>query len=140
MSQPILARVTHLFSAKPEAVFDAWISGNKVRQWFGPGKGATVRVAIDPREGGSFLFVQRRGLDDVEHVGTYKEFVRPNRLVFTWDVKSVGHKSSVAVTIRETESGSALELTQELAPHWENYRDRTEASWKTMLEAMERAI
>ncbi|HTE39242.1 MAG TPA: SRPBCC domain-containing protein [Steroidobacteraceae bacterium] len=136
----VFARVTHSFKAKPEIVFDAWTTGSIVRQWFNPGPGETAGVAIDPRDGGSFLFVQRRGLDTVEHLGTYQEFVRPNRLVFTWDVKDVGHKSRVIVDIRATETGSEVAVAQELAPHWENYLKRTEASWTKMLQAMEKIL
>jgi uncharacterized protein YndB with AHSA1/START domain len=83
-SNEITATVTHTFAASPEKVFDAWITGEKVREWFAPGMGEMVRVAIDARLGGAFSFVQRRGMDDVDHLGKYIEFARPDRLAFTW--------------------------------------------------------
>jgi uncharacterized protein YndB with AHSA1/START domain len=44
-SNEITATVTHTFAASPEKVFDAWITGEKVREWFAPGMGEMVRVA-----------------------------------------------------------------------------------------------
>lgn len=137
---PVSARVDYTFSAPPEAVFDAWVTGDKVRKWFGPGLGEMTRIAIDAQVGGAFSFVQRRGFDDVEHVGRYVEFDRPQRLAFTWAVKGTQHNSRVTIDIAPSAGGARLQLTHELHPHWENYRERTEASWTKMLDAMAAAI
>jgi uncharacterized protein YndB with AHSA1/START domain len=136
----VKAQVTHRFHAAPEAVFDAWITRDTVPKWFAPGLGDIIRVVVDPREGGIFSFVQRRGLDNVEHNGKYIEFIRPNRLVFTWSVKDTGHDSRVLIDIVPIAGGSELTLVHELHPHWENYRERTAASWTKMLTAMAAAI
>ena len=130
-----------LINASPaEAVFDAWITSNKVRQWFAPGLGEMSRVLIDARVGGSFVFAQRRGLDEVEHTGSYKEIERPTRLAFTWQVKNAPHSSLVAIDIAAVENGCEVTLTHHLHPHWADYRDRMEASWKKMLIAMADAL
>jgi len=139
-SSGVKAQVTRSFRASPEAVFDAWLTGANVRKWFGPGLGEMTRVVIDPREGGMFSFVQRRGLDDVEHFGTYEELVRPNRIVFTWTVKGTSDQSRVLVDILATADGSEVTLVHELAPHWANYVERTEAAWQKMLTAMQDSI
>jgi uncharacterized protein YndB with AHSA1/START domain len=136
----IKAQVTKQFSASPETVFDAWLTGDKIRQWFAPGLGPMARVAVDARVGGAFLFAQRRGLDTVDHMGTYVEMSRPHRLVFTWQVKGTSDSSRVLIDIRAHESGCELTLTHELAPHWADYRERTEAAWHKMLDAMAKAI
>lgn len=136
----VKARITREFAAAPEAVFEAWITGDKVRKWFGPGLGEMTRVAVDARESGSFSFVQRRGMDDVDHIGKYLEFYRPNRLVFTWQVKGTAHNSKVIIDIEPTATGSRLTLVHELDPHWADYREKTEAAWTKMLNAMAEAI
>jgi uncharacterized protein YndB with AHSA1/START domain len=111
-----------------------------VRNWFGPGLGEIVRVAIDAREGGAFSFVQRRGLDDLDHHGKYLEFIRPERLVFTWAVKGTSDTSQVTVDIAATADGCQVSLTHDLHPHWKDYRERVAASWQKMLSAMATSI
>jgi uncharacterized protein YndB with AHSA1/START domain len=140
MSTPVIARVTHRFAASADAVFYAWITGAKIRKWFGPGSGEMVRVGVDARPGGAFLFVQRRGMDDVEHVGKYLEFERPHRLAFTWQVKGTADSSKVFVDIQPDGTGSVVTLAHELSPNWADYRERTEAAWTKMLTAMAAAI
>jgi uncharacterized protein YndB with AHSA1/START domain len=139
-SLPIKAQVIYRFTAPAEAVFDAWITANKVRRWFGPGLGEMSRIAIDARVGGAFLFAQKRGLQEVEHIGTYKEFARPTRLEFTWQVKGTPDSSLVSIEIVETDDGCELTLTHHLHPHWEDYRERMITSWRKMLDAMAAAL
>lgn len=136
----VTAKVTHQFAASPEVVFDAWVTGDKVRKWFAPGLGTMTRVAIDPRVGGSFSFVQRRGMDDVDHIGTYLEFDRPNRLVFTWQVRGTEHNSRVFIDFLPNENGSEVTLVHELDPHWLDYVEKTKNAWTKMMNAMADAI
>ena len=139
-STGLKAQVTFQFAATPEAVFDAWITSDKVRKWFAPGLGEMVGIAVDAREGGSFSFVQRRGMDDVSHNGKYLEFHRPNRLAFTWAVKGTNDSSKVLVDIEPTANGSTLTLVHELHPYWADYREKTENAWMKMLTAMAEAL
>ena len=139
-SSQFAARVTHRFRATPEAVFDAWLTGDKVRRWFAPGLGEMTRIAVEPRVGGSFLFAQRRGLDEVEHLGKYVELIRPERLAFTWQVKGTADTSRVAIDIEPNNEGCELTLVHELSPAWENYVERTRAAWTKMLNAMAEAL
>jgi uncharacterized protein YndB with AHSA1/START domain len=139
-SLPIKAFVTYRFAAPADAVFDAWITANKVRRWFGPGLGEMSRIAIDARAGGTFIFAQKRGLQDVEHIGSYKEFARPARLEFTWQVKGTPDSSLVSIQIDDAGGGCELKLTHHLHPHWADYRERMESSWRKMLDAMADAI
>jgi uncharacterized protein YndB with AHSA1/START domain len=139
-NSPLAARVTHRFHVAPEAVFDAWLSSDKVRRWFGPGLGEMTRVAVDARVGGSFLFAQRRGLSEVEHLGKYEELARPNRLAFTWQVKGTKDTSRVIIDIAATTDGCEVTLVHQLSPAWENYVERTQAAWTKMLNAMAEAI
>jgi uncharacterized protein YndB with AHSA1/START domain len=138
-AQQVTARVTQRFNASAESVFDSWVTSDKIRKWFAPGLGEMVRVAVDARKGGSFSFVQRRGLADVEHLGKYLEFDRPTRLVFTWQVKGTADTSRVVVDIVPA-SRCELTLTHELHPHWADYREKTETAWTKMLNAMAEAL
>jgi len=83
-SQTVTARAVRRFPLEPARVFAAWLDPAKIRDWFGPGLGPMVRIDVDPRVGGTFCWVQRRGDTEVEHIGEYVELDRPRRIVFTF--------------------------------------------------------
>ena len=135
---PIKVTVIHRFNNAPERVFDAWLDTEIIAQWmFGPGvrDEEIVRLTTDPRIGGSFSFLVRRKGEEIDHVGTYLEIERPNRLVFTWGIGEA-EASRVTVEIVRCEAGCELKLTHELHPDWADYADRTKAAWQKMLEAL----
>jgi uncharacterized protein YndB with AHSA1/START domain len=130
------ARVVHRFRASPERVFDAWLDPTKIALWFGPGLGEMTRIEVDARVGGRFSFVQRRGGQDVDHVGEYLELDRPKRLAFTWGIAPDPPESRVTIEIAPHGSGCELVLVHEMHAKWVDYVARTERGWSTMLEAM----
>jgi len=134
------ARVVHRFRASPERVFDAWLDPAKIALWFGPGLGEMVRIDVDARVGGRFSFVQRRGTQEIDHVGEYLELDRPKRIVFTWGVAPEPVESTVTIEIAPRGDGCELVLVHEMAPKWAEYVARTEHGWRTMLDAMATAV
>jgi uncharacterized protein YndB with AHSA1/START domain len=76
--------ITRVFDAPRELVFKAWTDPKHLAKWFGP-KGFTTPVCeADARVGGAWHIVMR-GPDGMEYPcgGVYREFVVPERLVFT---------------------------------------------------------
>lgn len=133
-------QVTRYFEASPERVFDAWLDPQKTGQWlFATPSGQMVRVEIDARAGGSFLFVDRRDGEDVEHAGEYIEIDRPRRLVFTFTVKKYSQESTrVSIDIVPQGTGCHLTLTHEnVLP---DYVSRTQAGWTGILDELAAAI
>ena len=98
-----------------------------------------VWAEIDARIGGSFVFVDRRGGKDVEHVGEYLEIDRPPRLVFTIRVPKFSTVSThVTIDIVPLESGCVLTLTHEgVLP---DYQNRAEAGWSKILGTLATAL
>ena len=137
MPPPILVQVAREFDASPERAFDAWLNPELIGRWmFGPAlrDEQVVRVAVDPRVGGRFAFLVRRGGGDLDHVGEYRVLDKPCRLVFTWGVADiVDGESRVTVDITPRAGGCTLELTHELRPEWADYADRTRDGWTEML-------
>lgn len=136
-------RVVRRFAAPAEHVFDAWLTPRVLGQWmFGPSvrEEKILRLDIDPRVGGTFsMLVERQG-EIIDHLGTYLEIDRPQRLVFTWGIRGVSDPddSRVAIDIAPTDDGCELTLTHSLHPDWAEYAQRTEHGWNTMLDVLQR--
>jgi uncharacterized protein YndB with AHSA1/START domain len=94
-----------------------------------------VRAEVDPRAGGSFIFVDRRDGKDVSHAGSYLEIDRPRRLAFTFGVDGT-ECTRVVVDIGSANGGSELTLTHELAPGWEDFADRAREGWTKILDGL----
>lgn len=104
-------RISRVFDAPRELVFDAWTDPARIGAWFGP-RGFTTttkRMAVEP--GGEWVYVMH-GPDgtDYDNWIRYHEVVRPERLVYdhgsTTDTPAHFH-----VTITFVERDGKTELT-----------------------------
>ena len=141
MAAPILLTVERHFAAAPGTLFDAWLDPESVGQWlFATPDGVMETVEIDPRVGGKFLIVERRGDELAEHFGEYLEIDRPRRLVFTFAAVRDEGFTTVTVIIEPAEGGSRLTLNHEMDARWADYADRTLQGWTTILEGLARRL
>lgn len=78
-------RMTRLFDAPRELVFEAMTRPEHIRRWWGClGEGYSVPVCeVDLRVGGTWRFVNRHPQGEAGFHGVYKEITPPERLVFT---------------------------------------------------------
>jgi uncharacterized protein YndB with AHSA1/START domain len=79
-------------NAPLELAFNAWTSGEHIRQWMCPEPEMTCPSAImDLRVGGKFR-IQMKKLDGefFTAVGEFREVKPPERLVYTWDFEKDG--------------------------------------------------
>jgi uncharacterized protein YndB with AHSA1/START domain len=132
-STPAL-KVVRRFDAPADRVFDAWLDPATVGRWlFATPTGSMVRVEVDARVGGSYVIVERRDGEDVEHVGEYLEVERPRRLVFTLRVPKYSQQEDrLVVEITPLESGCELTLTHErLDPA---YHGQARSGWVMILD------
>lgn len=140
MSEPIKVIVRKEFNAQAEKIFDAWLDPNWLNRWmFGPDvrEEKIIKLENNPEEGGHFSYIVNRDGQEINHMGTYREVQRPNRLVFTWGVDvEAGDESVVTITIQSTESGCRLTLVHTIDPKWEEYKDRTQEGWNYMLDKL----
>ncbi|HUE15412.1 MAG TPA: SRPBCC domain-containing protein [Planctomycetaceae bacterium] len=140
-SQPtVQVRVTHRFHASPEQVFDAWLDAETAGKWlFATPSGQMVRVEIDARVGGSFVFVDRRNGEEIEHTGEYLEIARPRRLVFTFLVPKFS-SDSTRVTLDLVPWATGCELTLTHDGVYADYASRTEQGWTGILNGLANAL
>jgi uncharacterized protein YndB with AHSA1/START domain len=124
------------FNIGPGKVYDAILDPKMIgRFMFGPllREEEIIHIENQPRVGGEFSFLVRRGKDQIDHVGRYLELARPNRIVFTWAIKSDEGGSVVFIDITPTAEGCTLTLTHEMPPQWADFADLSRAAWEKML-------
>ena len=141
MADTVILTVERHIDAPPERVFDAWLDADAVGQWlFATPDGVMEKVETDPRVGGKFLIVERRGDALAEHFGEYLEIDRPRRLVFSFAaMREAGH-TKVEVTIAPDGNGSLVTLVHQMNPEWADYEAQTRQGWTTILEGLARTL
>ena len=136
-------RVSRRFEAPPERVFDAWLDPQTAGKWlFATPAGEMVRVEIDARVGGRFVFVDRRSGEDIEHTGEYLEIDRPKRLAFSFVVPRFSSEPSriqVELAPAASSPGTTL-LTLLHEGVFAEFAGRTEEGWASILEGLERSL
>jgi pimeloyl-ACP methyl ester carboxylesterase len=96
-----------------------------------------MRVEIDAQVGSSFIFVDRRDGEDVEHSGEYLEIDGTRRLAFTFRVPKYSKESTrVLIDIVSREGGRDLPMTHETVPP--DYLSRNGAGWTRILAVWRR--
>jgi len=136
-SQDDLAvRVSYRFDASAERVYDAFLDPSKAGKFmFTTPTGRIVRCEIDARVGGAFTIVDRRGGEDVAHVGEFLELERPRRIVFALRVEKYSSDSTrVTIEIAPLRKGCELTLTQEIKAAYANRKQRVQGGWTDILE------
>lgn len=139
--------LTRQFTAPRSLVFDAWTRPDLVARWFGR-KGWTMpQCEIDLRVGGGYRYVMR-GPDGLEIVmrGTYREIVRPERLVTTESFEGFQEagwreEDETVNTIVLTEQDGVTTWTSTTRYPSEQVRDealKLQPAWAGLSETMER--
>jgi uncharacterized protein YndB with AHSA1/START domain len=105
-------RMTRLFNAPRELVFEVMSQPEHVKQWWGQlGEGYSVPVCeIDLRVGGKWRFVNRHPQGEVCFYGEYREISPPGRIVFTEIFEQYPDVVSV-VTTELTQEGKKTRMT-----------------------------
>ena len=109
-------RLTRLFDAPRQLVFEAMTKPEHVKRWWGClGEGYSVPVCeIDLRIGGAWRFVNRHPRGEATFHGIYREIAPPERLVFTEIFEDFPDVESV-VTSTFTDEGGKTRLTATVA-------------------------
>ena len=122
-------RMTRLFDAPRQRVFEAMTRPEHVKEWWGRlGDGYSVPVCeIDLRPGGAWRFVNRHPNGEAAFHGEYREIAPPSRLVFTEVFEEFPDSVSV-VTAEFSEERGKTRLTATVRYPSSEVRDMVLAS------------
>lgn len=144
MTAPVSVKVSRVFGATAERVFDAWLDPAMIgRFMFGPAlrEETIIHLKVDARVGGAFSFKVDRAGQEIDHIGVYREIDRPRRLVFTWGIAGMSDgESVVTIDITQRDGGCDLTLVHEMQPQWADFAPRVEQGWTTMLTALGKVL
>jgi uncharacterized protein YndB with AHSA1/START domain len=105
--------MTRVFDAPRDLVFEAHTSCEHMSRWWGPRRYEMASCQMDFRPGGAWRIVHR-GSDGSEHGfrGEFREIVRPERIVWTFEYEGMpGHVSVDTLTLEEADGKTTLTAT-----------------------------
>jgi uncharacterized protein YndB with AHSA1/START domain len=129
-------------AARPAIVFDALVTAEGIRSWWGPDDAPAISAVADPRVGGSFR-VRFRTADGLEHecAGEFLEIETPERVVMSWrwtvggGIDERGKVSRVEIRLRAIETGTELTLVHSRLSSDDSVRAH-EAGWDGALKKL----
>jgi uncharacterized protein YndB with AHSA1/START domain len=124
--------ITRVFDAPRSLVFKAWTESEHMAKWFGPKNFTATIIENDVRTGGSYHFHMHGPNYDDHWKGTYREVVRPERLVFTWPR---GPESLVALTFEDQDGKTRLTLRHGMFETVAQ-RDDHQGGWNSSLDCL----
>jgi uncharacterized protein YndB with AHSA1/START domain len=106
--------MTRVFDAPRDLVFEAHSSCEHLSHWWGPRKYEFASCELDFRPGGAWRIVHRgpEGEDDQGFHGEFREIVRPERIVWTFEWEGMpGHVSTETLTFQERDGRTTITAT-----------------------------
>jgi uncharacterized protein YndB with AHSA1/START domain len=138
-------RLTRVFNASVERVYEVWTDLEHAKEWWGPEGCETLELSVDARVGGQYVWRLRTpdGLE-MKAFGEYREVIPRERLVYTWawadDPEWENHESIVKVEfIAKDEKTTELRLTHENLPSRDS-RENHEGGWTSALARFSRLV
>ncbi len=102
--------LTRVYAAPREQVFEAWTRPEHISRWWGPHGFTTRTESMDVRPGGTWKYVMKHAEHgEFDNLITYREVVRPERLVYSHGTSTEPEQFRVTVTF--VEQGGKTRLT-----------------------------
>ncbi len=137
----LICNQTKVINAPIEKVFDAWLNPEMLSRFMIPMPGMPQpKTEADGVEGGRFTIYMDVGDQVIPHSGTYLEFDRPNRLVFSWESPFSTDGSNVTLEFAEIDSGGTRVDLTHVRFIDEETRSNHEAGWGNILTALNDAF
>lgn len=113
MIEPNTLLVNRRYRASRDLIWQAWTEPQRLRRWFGTPDYDLETVEIDLTVGGEYRKVFRTTENELVTVsGQYREIMKPERLVYTWNVTGAGRNlHDTLVTVTFVVHGDETEVT-----------------------------
>ncbi|MGY3437697.1 MULTISPECIES: SRPBCC family protein [unclassified Marinovum] len=133
--------VERTIAASQEALFNAWLDPDMLRQFMRPGESVTVaRAATEPKVGGRFEIIMMAGENAMPHTGTYREITPNERIVFTWEsAHSTEENSEVTLDFIPEGDATKVRLTHVRFAN-EDMRNNHKGGWTAILASLDTAL
>jgi uncharacterized protein YndB with AHSA1/START domain len=133
-------RITRVFDAPRELVWQAWTEPEQLAQWWGPPGWSTPldSITMDVRPGGAFRLtgISEDGTE-MPQDGVYREVVEPERLVFEESAENNWHEGAVSVvTFTDLGDGQTEMVSHMTIQTTEEMRERAEAGVSGSLDRL----
>lgn len=141
-SKTVPVKSTHRFNVEPGEVFDTFLNPARAKKFmFSTVTGKMIRHDIDAREGGTFLFVDRRPEGDAAHYGKYIRLDRPRQIIFEFAVqKDAKEWDTVVIDIEPLKKGTQVTLTHHLKEDFAHLKDGVRQGWDGILDGWGAAL
>jgi uncharacterized protein YndB with AHSA1/START domain len=104
--------LTRVFDAPRDLVFEAHTSCEHMKNWWGPRRYEIAECEVDFRPGGAWRIVHRAEAEEHVFSGEFREIVRPERIVWTFEWGGApGHGSVDTLTLEEQDGKTMLTAT-----------------------------
>jgi uncharacterized protein YndB with AHSA1/START domain len=105
--------MTRVFDAPRDLVFEAHSSCEHISHWWGPRRYEVAKCDLDFRPGGAWRIVHRGSEgDEYGFRGEFREIVRPERIVWTFEWEGLpGHVSVQTAEFEEHDGKTTLTAT-----------------------------
>lgn len=143
----LTVEVNRKFSVPVDAVYNAWISPDALKQWCKPMGNRLIEVDNDVKEGGVINYTAENDNGEYKLLinGNYEEVKENERLVYSWNWNFPNHSiedSLFRVTVnfsKQDEETSSVEVRQE------NLKDEEaivihEKGWELSLDNLEQYL
>jgi uncharacterized protein YndB with AHSA1/START domain len=101
--------IVRFFAAPRDVVFEAWTKPEHLAHWWDPSRERLASCDVDLRPNGTFRFIPRG--TKPPFIGTYRDIVPPERLVFSTVIAPSGSESIGTLLFDERDGRTILRLT-----------------------------
>jgi len=133
-------RFDRLFAGPPALVFAMWTRPELVSVWFACSHGFRAEVReLDPRPGGFWRLVNRRGEVTEFPWGVYHEVIADRRIAYSYFYEGTDFRSTVSVDLTPEGAGTRMRFCQTGFPDAESHREHGRG-WPVAFRLFEQAL